>query len=420
MSLTLYDFKGNFRGFKALIAAEYAGVSVTVSDFTDSARALSPLGKAPVLSTPLGSVFESNAIARHISRLNASSELLGSSFQSSSQVDSWVDFAAHELELPACMWVYPVMGHMPYNAAAHAKAKEDLARSFATLDKFLLDKTFLVGDKVTLADICVVSAIVYPMKLVCNKEYLKPFTNLVRYFNTVVNQKEFKAVIGECPLAKEELLPEGAPKPVKVVEKSSKPAEKPKEEKKKKDDKHGDDEDDEPKPEKKADHPYKIMDQASPSPFILDAWKKTYSNCHGDYASAMKYFWENYDQKGWSIWFMNYNYNSENKRIFMAGNAITGFQQRSDEVRKWAFGVQDLLGEEPPAGLLEISGVWLLRGDTVEHMCQANDDANWYTWTKLAGGDVAPTEEAKKTVAEYWCSEDKLQGKTIQDSKVFK
>jgi elongation factor 1-gamma len=417
MSLTLYDFKGNFRGFKALIAAEYNGVSVTVSDFTEESKAMSPLGKAPVLSTPQGAIFESNAIARHIARMNASTELMGSGFLAQSSVDSWVDFAAHELELPACMWTYPVLGHMPYNAGAYAKAKEDLGRGFATLDKYLLDRTFLVGDKVTLADICVVSAIVYPMKLVCTKEYLKPYTNLQRYFNTCVNQPAFKAVIGDCPLAKDELLAEGAPKPVKVV---AAKVEKPKEEKKaaKKDD--HDDDDDEPKPEKKADHPYKIMDSATPSPFLMDAWKKTYSNCHGDYASAMKYFWENFDQKGWSLWHMIYKYNEENKRIFMAGNAITGFHQRTDEVRKWAFGVQDLLGEEPPAGVLEICGVWLLRGDTVEHMCAANDDANWYAWTKIAGGDMTISEENKKMVADYWCSDEKLEGKVIQDSKVFK
>merc|ERR1711862_1072379 len=81
------------------------------------------------------------------------------------------------------------------------------------------------------------------------------------------------------------------------------------------------------------------------SPFINDAWKKMYSNCT-IYDEAMKYFWENFDQNGWSIWHQNYNYNEDNKRTFMTSNAVGGFQQRTDEIRKWAFGVMWVLGTE--------------------------------------------------------------------------
>jgi elongation factor 1-gamma len=53
---------------------------------------------------------------------------------------SWIDFSAHELELPATVWFYPVIGYMPYNAAAVTKAKADLAKGLASLEKHLLDK----------------------------------------------------------------------------------------------------------------------------------------------------------------------------------------------------------------------------------------------------------------------------------------
>jgi elongation factor 1-gamma len=84
----------------------------------------------------------------------------------------------------------------------------------------------------------------------------------------------------------------------------------------------------------------------------------------------------------------------------------------------WNDDCRDVLGEE--GGLIEIKGVWLFRGDTVDHMKTANDDANWYTWTKLAGPGLDVTDEAKAQVAAYWCSENELEGKPIQDSKVFK
>ena len=53
---------------------------------------------------------------------------------------SWIDFCSHELELPATVWVYPVIGYMPYNEAAVNKAKADLAKGLASLEKHLLDK----------------------------------------------------------------------------------------------------------------------------------------------------------------------------------------------------------------------------------------------------------------------------------------
>jgi len=50
------------------------GVSNKTTQFLD----MNPLGKVPVLETPDGPVFESNAIARYVARLN-NNTLYGSS-----------------------------------------------------------------------------------------------------------------------------------------------------------------------------------------------------------------------------------------------------------------------------------------------------------------------------------------------------
>lgn len=67
-----------------------------------------------------------------------------SNLQILTQVDSWIDFCAHEIELPATIWCYPVIGYMPYNHAAVSKAKEDLKTALGALEKALLEKTYLV------------------------------------------------------------------------------------------------------------------------------------------------------------------------------------------------------------------------------------------------------------------------------------
>jgi elongation factor 1-gamma len=408
----LYAPEASFRAFATLIAAEYNGVTVNVETALENAS-MSPVGKLPLLVCPNGDkIFSSHAMARYIASLRRDSGLTGDTLTQAASIDAWMDWAAQDLELPACVWFYPVAGYMPFNAGAYEKAKTDLATSLGLLNDYLETRTYLVTEQITLADIVVACTLVYPFKLVADKNFLKPFGNVTRWFTTCVNQPEFQQVIGKVEMCKKELTAPGqsAPAPAAGGKKGGdkKKEKKPKEEA---------DPDPEPAPVKKAEHPYKIMDKDAPSAFSMDAWKKTYSNAV-TYDAAFEYFWEKFDPAGWSLWYMTYKFNEENTRIFMTSNAVGGFQQRSDEVRKWAFGVQNVLGTEET--VLEIKGVWLLRGQTDEHMKQANDDANWYEWTMLAGADKPLTDEVKAQVKAFWTEEVEVEGMPIQDSKVFK
>jgi len=435
MTLELFTYPGNFRAFKTLIAAEYVGVEVVVPEFdmektakTPAFLAMSPTGKVPVLKTPQGAIFESNAIARYVARLRKDTELYGRTFYESALIDSWIDFCAHELELPCTMWVYPIIGYMPFNATTYAKAKEHVAAALTTLDAHLLDKTYVVGDAVTLADITLISALVYPAKLAMDESFRNQFPNVFRWFDLCVHQPQFIAVIGDVLLAESELpASSGATsstdngKKVKKekMNKNNAPVFVEKQQKKEKalkKEKHSKiDQPPEPKPEKKKDHPLKILDKEEPSKFIGDVWKKVFSNNPPEVWK--KQFWEMFDSKGWSLWVCRFKYNHENEKQFMCANAIGGFVQRSDAVRKWAFGAMFVTGSEQNLPI-EISGVWLMRGQSVEHLMDANDDAMCYTWTKIDH----TTQEMKTFVAEYWSADvdGYLEGKLVTDGKIFK
>ena len=99
---------------------------------------------------------------------------------------------------------YPTDWNLSYE-----KAKVDLAKGLEILNNHLATKTYLVNDQITLADITVASALVYPFKLVCDRAYLKPFGNVVRWFTDCVNQPEFKAVIGTVVMCKKEITAAG-------------------------------------------------------------------------------------------------------------------------------------------------------------------------------------------------------------------
>lgn len=92
---------------------------------------------------------------------------------------------------------------------SYEKAKVDLAKGLKVLNDFLASKTYLVGDDLTLADIVVASTLLYPMKLVCEPAYLKPFGNVVSWFQTCCAQPEFKAVVGEVTMCKKEVKAPG-------------------------------------------------------------------------------------------------------------------------------------------------------------------------------------------------------------------
>jgi elongation factor 1-gamma len=399
---TLHTPQACFQAFKSLIAAEYNGIQINIPKYDENLiKTLSPLSKPPVLVTKSGNIFESNSIARFIAKLRRDTNLYGPTLHDETNIDAWIDYCNKYLEIPCYSWWCGATNKMPFHEEVYKKSKNDVSAVLKILNKHLLTRTYLVGEYVTLADIVVVSTLVYPFKFVCEKSYLKEYGNVLRWFLTCVNQVEFKAVIGEVEMCKKELMAEGHTGA--SVTKSSKRK-------------------DETIAEaplavpKKTEHPYKIMDKNKPSSFIMDVWKKTYSNTSP--SNTLSFFWESYDSQGWSLWHQSYKYNDENKRLFITSNAVGGFQQRTEEIRKWAFGVMHILGTEET--VLEIKGVWLLRGNDVNCMMDANDDANWYTWKKLGGKDLKITEEDKELVRSYWVEKTLLEGKEIQDTKVFK
>ncbi len=64
-------------------------LEVGKDDRTEAFRAKSVVAKLPLLETPDGALFESNAIARYIAKIRRDTELTGKTFFESAQVDAW-------------------------------------------------------------------------------------------------------------------------------------------------------------------------------------------------------------------------------------------------------------------------------------------------------------------------------------------
>lgn len=374
---------------------------------------MSPMGKLPVLKTPNGALFESNAIARYIARLRPDNNLYGRSFFESGQVDSWVDFCALEVEIPATMWTYPILGWTKTTAEAVKRAQGDLRKALNTLNQHLATRTFVVGEGLTLADICLACALYYPFKLVLDNGFQKPFGNVVRWFKTCVNQPQFIEVIGEFELCKK-ALPVPNLAPAKGAAKAGGNKKKKKEKKKQEPKKPA-----APKKPKKFDDVVKKMKKSS---FVGDDWKRHYSN--DEYADSMAWFWENFDKEGWSLWTCKYKFSKELEVGWKVSNFVGGFFNRCDAIRKYAFGTMTWSGEDTLGNIL-LEGCWILRGQDIEHITNqdkwdwANPEGSYFEWTQVKEFD----ENAKKTVTQFWCGEEgenTAAGRPIIGGKVFK
>lgn len=62
----------------------------------------------------------------------------------------------------------------------------------------------------------------------------------------------------------------------------------------------------------------------------MDAFKRVYSNTN-DESTVLSYFWDNFDENNYSIWYCEYLYPEELALIFMTANLIGGFFQRIEK-----------------------------------------------------------------------------------------
>lgn len=433
---TLFTYPENFRAFKALIAAQYGGGNVKVApgfvfgetNKTENFLKKFPLGKVPAFESADGKfITESNAIAYYV----GNDQLRGTTELEKAQILQWLSFADSEILPASCTWVFPTLGIMQYNKQATERAKEDTKITLDVLNKHLLSKTYLVGERVTLADIGVVCTLLHLYQYVLDPNFRKPYQNANRWFTTIINQPQVKAVIGDFKLC--EKMAEFDPKKfaeVQAASKGGKDSGSAKKEKKK--EKGGSDKPQKDTQKKEAPLPHEeVLDPTesalaeepkSKDPFEelpkgtfnMDDFKRCYSN--EDESKSIPYFWGKFDKENYSIWLGEYKYSDELLKVFMSCNLITGMYQRLDKMRKNAFASVCLFGTDNNSS---ISGIWVWRGQGLAfELCSDwQIDYESYQWTKLD----PDAEETKKLVEQYfsWKGKDK-DGREFNQGKIFK
>jgi elongation factor 1-gamma len=359
----------------------------------------SPTGTFPFLETTEGILSESRAIENYLA-LKHRPELLGENDYEKAQVRQWSDFAIFEIGYCAKEIVYPIFGWKNYCKESADKANNRLKEFMRTLDAHLKDKDFVMGSRLTLADVTLFRELKYFFQLVFPKGLRdKLFPNATKWFQRMAETEEVKKAYGKILLCNQPLKPF-----IKEEKQEKKPEKKP--------EKHEDTKKEEPPKEKKKVNP---LDELPPSKLELESFKRAFLN-NKDKEDAMKKFWEIYDPEGYSLWWVEYqNLPSECKILYRTSNSKGMFLQKCDAVRRYAFAVHGVYGVEND---YKVRGMWMFRGKEIPQEMKDNDLYEYLTFRRI---DINNPQD-KQLVHDYWTKldeNDEVEGRKCADCEYF-
>jgi elongation factor 1-gamma len=301
-------------------------------------------------------------------------------------------------------WYRPLLGKDPYNKKGVEDSSKVALKAISVVEEHLLHNTFLVGERITLADLFAAGIISRGYEFFFDKAWRSQNPNVTRWYETVINQPIYSAVAPKLAFLDTPALTNVPPKKAEQPKKEAKPAA-PKPPPKAA-------EEDEAPAEPKPKHPLDLLPRAT---FVLDDWKRFYSN--NDTPVAMKWFWENCNFEEYSVWKVDYKYNDELTMTFMSNNLVGGFNNRLEGSRKYIFGSASVYGVNNDS---VIQGAFVIRGQDYLPAFDVAPDYESYSFAKL---DPTKAEDKEFVDAQWsWDRPTTVGGKEYPHAagKVFK
>ena len=230
-----------------------------------------------------------------------------------------MSFANHEVLPPLSSWFRPLIGRDPYHKKNVDDAQKATLKSVGVLEQQLLVNTYLVGERITLADLFAAGVFSRGFQYVFDKQWRSEYPNVTRWYATVYHQSIYSAVVGKLEFIDEAIKYE-PPKKEQAPKKEKK--QQPKAEPKPKAKEVDEDEEEDKPPEPKPKHPLDTL----PKPTLpLDEWKRQFASCNrkANWETVMPWFWEHYKPEEYSLWRLDYLDNHELEKNFKASNLIS-------------------------------------------------------------------------------------------------
>src|SRR3954469_16177260 len=109
-------------------------------------------------------------------------------------------------------WYRPLLGKDPYNKKAVEDSQKAALKAVSVVEAHLAKNTYLVGERITLADLFSVGIISRGFEFFFDKQWRSEHPNVSRWFETVYNQPIYSAVAARYSLLDTPKLTNVAPK----------------------------------------------------------------------------------------------------------------------------------------------------------------------------------------------------------------
>ena len=390
----------------------------------------------PFLETKEGFISESKAIQYYLCA-KYKPELLGETIFEKAKVNQWIEFACHEINKCNKNIIYPMFGWSDFCKESFNENNSKIKDYIKIIENQLTTNDFIIGNKLTLADITLFRYLRYLMMFNFPTQMRKSlFPKVEKWFEKIMNSPEAMATYGRTLLCKSQLKPFGGKidrshiqSPIKETEnqeKEEKEKNKDAKDKKGKKKEKGQGQDTQQgkqlvkeivkKPyvpglleieryhiKEKENNP---LDALPESKFNLDQFKTNFMN-NTNKKGAMKKFWKEYDPEGFSLWHIEYN-NEPGEFITLFRTVIVkgDILLQLKYFKKYCFGVLGVYGSD---GDYKISGCMMWRGKEIPDEIKEIHCYNKLTLRKL---DVKEKRD-QQLVHDYWT-------KIKENEKVFK
>ena len=391
-----------------------------------------PTTTFPFLETQKGNISQSNSIIYYLCQ-KYKPDLLGENAFEKAKIIQWIEFANCEILRCNKSIIYPIFGWNNLNKEEFDKCNKDIKDHLMLIEKELEKNEFIVGNKMTLADIKLFASLRFLMMFHFPEPMRnKLFPKINQWFEKIMNSPEAIKAYGRTILCKNILKPFSG-----VINKNKGNEDKLKEEnkkenkgKKQKQDKNQEENKKEVKEKEK--EPYvpgllevprfnikeienNPLDSLPESKFDLVKFKSDFLN-NSNKKSAMKNFWKNYDPEGYSLWYIEYN-NEPSECITLFRTCIIkgDILEQLKYFKKHCFGALGAYGGD---GDYKIRGCLLWRGNEIPQEIKGINCYDKMTFRKLDYNQ----KRDQQLVHDYWTKigeKEKVFKKPAIDARYF-
>ena len=366
-----------------------------------------PTTTLPFLETKEGNISETNSILFYLAQ-KYKKDLIGQNIFENAKINQWIEFASTEIRNCQKSIIYPIFGWRELNKDSLSRDNDKLKKYLIILDNELNNKYYLVGNRLTLADIVLFRYLRYfmmfnfPEGMRNNK-----IKNISKWFENIMKTNEAIKAYGRTVLCKIPIKPFMG----KIISNSVN-YKKEKQEKKEKSEKNENLNVIEQKLSLEEKNELLLLKR---SKFNLEKFKNSFLN-NKNKEEAMKEFLEEFNPEKYSLWWLEYqNSQDEGNNLSNLIRVKNEFLEKLDKFKGKCFAVHGVYGTE---GNYKIRGVWMWQGKDIPKEIEENEYYNHLTIRNLENNN----KEDIELVNEYWTKlnkNDKVQRRYVVDCHYF-